>query len=97
MEGGTCVFRGDVKVGGTVGRNDEGKAFCVELDGACDEVGIACGYVVSMSDAGDTALFFEGVEGSGNGGDGNAETFRDSGRIQGGSLFALEKVEDAIG
>jgi hypothetical protein len=37
------------------------------------------------------------VEGAGNGGDGNAETFRESGRIQGGSLFALEEVEDAIG
>ncbi len=97
VEGGTCVFRGDVKVGGTVGRNDEGKAFCVELDGACDEVGIACGDVVSVPNTGDTTLFFEGVEGAGNGGDGNAETFGESGRIQGNSLFALEKVEDAIG
>ena len=37
------------------------------------------------------------MEGSGNGGDGNAETFRDSGRIQGGSLFALEEMKDAVG
>jgi hypothetical protein len=50
-----------------------------------------------MSNAGDAALFFEGVEGAGNGSDGNAETFGESGRIQGGSLFALEEVEDAIG
>ena len=97
VEGCTCVFGGDVKVRGSVGGNDEGEAFCVELDGACDEVGIAGGDEVSMSDAGDTALFFEGVKGAGNGGDGNAETFRESGRIQGGSLFALEEVEDAIG
>jgi hypothetical protein len=96
VEGGACIFGGDVKVGGSVGRNDEGKAFRVELDGACDEVCIAGGDVVGMSDAGNAALFFEGVEGAGNGGDGNAETFRESGRIQGGSLFALEEVKDAI-
>ena len=97
VKGRAGVFGGDVKVWGSVGGNDEGKAFGVELDGACDEVGIAGGDVVGMSDAGDAALFFEGVEGSGNGGDGNTETFRDSGRIQGGSLFALEQVKDAIG
>jgi hypothetical protein len=78
VEGGACIFGGDVKVGRSVGRNDEGKAFRVELDGACDEVGIACGDVVSMSDAGDTALFFERVEGAGNGWQGDAETFRES-------------------
>ena len=78
VKGGACIFGGDVKVWGSVGGNDEGKAFGVELDGAGDEIGIACGDVVSMSDAGDTALFFEGVEGSGNGSDGNAETFRES-------------------
>ena len=78
VKGRAGVFGGDVKVGGSVGGNDEGKAFGVELDGACDEVGIACGDVVGMSDAGDAALFFEGVEGAGNGGDGNAETFRES-------------------
>jgi len=97
VERGACVFGGDVKVGGSVGRNDEGEAFRVELDGACDEVCIACGDVVSSTYAGDTTLFFKGVEGAGNGGDGNAETFRKSGRIQGGSLFALEEVADAIG
>ena len=78
MEGGACVFSGDVKVGGSVGRNDEGKAFRVELNGACDEVCIACGDVVSMSDAGDTARFFERVKGAGNGWQGDAETFRES-------------------
>jgi hypothetical protein len=31
-----------------------------------------------MSDAGDTALFFERVEGAGNGWQGDAETFRES-------------------
>ena len=97
MEGGACVFGGNVKVGGSIGRDNEGEAFRVKLDGASDEVCIACGNVVGMSDAGDTTLFFEGVEGAGNGGDGNAETFGESGRIQGNSLFALEKVEDAIG
>lgn len=86
-----------MKVGGSVWRNDERESFCVELDGACDEVCIAGGDVVGMSDAGNTALFFEGVEGAGNDGEGNAETFGESGRIQRGSLFALEKVEDAIG
>ena len=86
-----------MKVGGSVGRNDEGKAFRVELDGSGDEVCIAGGDVVGMSDTGDAALFFKGVEGAGNGGDGNAETFRESGRIQGGSLFALEEVKDPIG
>jgi hypothetical protein len=78
VEGGTCVFGGDVKVRGSIGRDDEGKAFRVELDGACDEVGIAGGDVVGMSDAGDTALFFERVEGAGNGWQGDAETFRES-------------------
>jgi hypothetical protein len=97
VERGACVFGGDVKVGGSVGRNDECEAFRVELDGACDEVGIAGGDVVSVPNTGDTTLFFEGVEGAGNGGEGNAETFGESGRIQRGSLFALEKVEDAIG
>ncbi len=96
MQGGACVLGGNVKVGRSVGRNDEGEAFRVKLDGACDEVSIACGDVVGMSDAGNAALFFEGVEGAGNGGDGNAETFRDSGRIQGGSLFALEEMKDAV-
>jgi len=78
VEGGACVFSGDVKVGGSVGRNDEGKAFRVELNGACDEVCIAGGDVVSMSDAGDTARFFERVKGAGNGWQGDAETFRES-------------------
>jgi len=50
----------------------------VELDGACDEVGIAGGDVVSMSDAGDAARFFERVKGAGNGWQGDAETFRES-------------------
>ena len=97
VEGGACVFCGNVKVGRSVGRNDEGEAFRVKLDGACDEVSIACGDVVGMSDAGDAALFFEGVEGAGNGGEGNAETFRESGGIEGGGLFALEEVKDAVG
>ena len=97
VEGCTCVFGSDVKVGGSIGRNNEGEAFCVELDSACDEVCIACGDVVGMSDAGDTTLFFEGVEGTGYGSERNAETFRESGGIEGGGLFALEKVEDAIG
>ena len=78
VKGRAGVFGGDVKVGGSVGRNDEGKAFRVELDGACDEVSIAGGDVVSMSDAGDAALFFERVEGAGNGWQGDAETFRES-------------------
>jgi hypothetical protein len=78
VKGGAGVFGGDVKVGGSVGGNDEGKALRVELNGACDEVGIAGGDVVGMSDAGDAALFFERVEGAGNGGEGNAETFRES-------------------
>jgi hypothetical protein len=69
------VFGSDVKVGGSVGRNDEGEAFRVELDGAGHEVGIAGGDVVGMSDAGNAALFFEGMEGAGNGSEGNAETF----------------------
>ena len=97
MEGCTCVFGSDVKVGGSIGRNNEGEAFCVELDSACDEVCIACGDVVGMSDAGDTTLFFEGVEGTGNCSDRNAETFRESGGIEGGGLFALEEVKDPIG
>jgi hypothetical protein len=58
VEGGACVLCGDVKVGGSVGRNHEGKAFRVKLDGSGDEVCIACGDVVSMSDAGDAPLFF---------------------------------------
>jgi hypothetical protein len=78
VKGRAGVFGGDVKVGGSVGRNDEGEAFRVELNGACDEVGIAGGDVVGMSDAGDTALFFERVEGAGNGWQGDAETFRES-------------------
>jgi len=78
VKGRAGVFGGDVKVGGSVGRNDEGKALRVELNGAGDEVGIAGGDVVSMSDAGDTALFFERVEGAGNGWQGDAETFRES-------------------
>ena len=65
VEGGACIFGGNVKVGRSVGRNDEGKAFRVELDGACDEVGIACGYVVSMSDAGDYGPLFRGSGGFG--------------------------------
>ena len=97
MKGRAGVLGGDVKVGGSVGRNDEGKAFSMELDGAGDEVCIPCGDVVGMSDAGDAALFFEGVEGAGNGGYGNAETFGESGGIEGGGLFALEEVKDAIG
>jgi hypothetical protein len=44
---------------------------------------------VSVPNTGDTTLFFEGVEGAGNGGDGNAEPFGESGRIQWDSLFAL--------
>ena len=86
-----------MKVGRSVGRNDECEAFRVELDGSGDEVCIACGDVVGMSDAGDAALFFEGVEGAGNCSDRNAETFRESGRIEGGGLFALEEVKDAVG
>jgi hypothetical protein len=78
VKGRAGVFGGDVKVGGSVGRNDEGKAFRVELDGAGDEVCIAGGDVVSATDAGDTAFFFERVEGAGNGCQGNAETFRES-------------------
>jgi len=78
VKGRAGVFGGDVKVGGSVGRNDEGEAFGVELDGACDEVGIAGGDVVSMSDAGDAARFFERVKGAGNGWQGDAETFRES-------------------
>ena len=97
VEGGACVFGGDVKVGGSVGRNDECEAFGVELDGACNEVCIACGDVVGMSDAGDAALFFERVEGAGNGGEGNAETFGESGGIERGRLFALEEVKNATG
>ncbi len=97
VQGGACVFCGNVKVGRSVGRNDEGEAFRVKLDGACDEVSIACGDVVSMSDASDTTLFFEGVEGTGNCSDRNAETFRESGGIEGGGLFALEEVKDPIG
>jgi hypothetical protein len=78
VKGRAGVLGGDVKVGGTVGGNDEGKAFGVELDGAGDEVGIAGGDVVSMSDAGDAARFFERVKGAGNGWQGDAETFRES-------------------
>jgi len=58
VEGGACVFGGDVKVGGSVGRDDEREAFRVELDSACDEVCIARGDVVGMSEAGDAPLFF---------------------------------------
>jgi len=97
VKGGACILGGDVKVGGSVGRNDEGEAFRVKLDGACDEVSIACGDVVSVADASDTTLFFEGVEGTGNCSDRNAETFRESGGIEGGGLFALEEVKDPIG
>jgi hypothetical protein len=78
VKGRAGVLGGDVKVRGSVGRNDEGEAFRVELDGSCDEVGIAGGDVVSMSDAGDTARFFERVKGAGNGWQGDAETFRES-------------------
>jgi hypothetical protein len=78
VKGRAGVLGGDVKVGGSVGRNDEGKAFSMELDGAGDEVCIPCGDVVSATDTGDTALFFERVEGAGNGCQGNAETFRES-------------------
>jgi hypothetical protein len=78
VKGRAGVLGGDVKVGGSVGGNDEGKAFRVELNGACDEVGIAGGDVVSMSDAGDAARFFERVKGAGNGCQGDAEAFRES-------------------
>jgi hypothetical protein len=97
VKGRAGVFGGDVKVGGSVGRNDEGEAFCVELNGACDEVGIAGRDVVGMSDAGDAPLFFQSEESPRDRRNGDAETFRESGRIQGGSLFALEEVEDTIG
>ena len=91
------VFGGDVKVGGSIGRNDERKAFRVELDGAGHEVGIAGGDVVGMSDAGDAALFFKSVEGAGNGSEGNAEAFGESGGIEWGRLFALEEGEESVG
>ena len=91
------VFSGDVKVGGSIGRNDEGKAFRVELDGASHEVGIAGGDVVGMSDAGDAALFFEGVESASNGSEGNAEAFGKSGGVERGCLFALEEGEESVG
>jgi hypothetical protein len=97
VKGRAGVLGGDVKVGGSVGRNDEGKAFSMELDGAGDEVCIPCGDVVSATDTGDTALFFERVEGAGNGCQGNAETFRESRGIERGRLFALEEVKNAIG
>jgi len=58
VEGCTCVFGSDVKVRGSIGRNDECEAFRVELDGACNEVCIAGGDVVGMSEAGDAPLFF---------------------------------------
>jgi hypothetical protein len=58
VECGACVFGSDVKVGRSVGRNDECEAFRVELDGACNEVCIAGGDVVGMSEAGDAPLFF---------------------------------------
>jgi hypothetical protein len=97
VEGGTCVFGGDVKVRGSIGRDDERETFCVELDGACDEVGIAGGDVVGMSYAGDAPLFFQSEESPRDRRKGDAESFGEGGRIQGGSLFALEEVKNTIG
>jgi len=75
VEGGACVFGGDVKVRRSIGRNDEGKAFRVELDGACDEVGIEGSDVVGMSDAGDAPLFFQSEESPRDRRKGDAESF----------------------
>jgi hypothetical protein len=97
VEGGAGVFGCDVEIGGSVGGNDKGEAFGVKLDGAGDEIGIACGDVVGMADAGDAALFFEGEKGAGDGGEGNAEAFGEGGGIERGSFFALEEGNKAVG
>jgi len=97
VEGGAGVFGCDVEIGGSVGWNDEGEAFGVKLDGAGDEIGIACGDVVGVADAGDAALFFEGEKGAGDGGEGNAEAFGEGGGIEWGSFFALEEGKKAVG
>jgi hypothetical protein len=81
VEGGTCVFGGDVKVRGSIGRDDERESFCVELDCACDEVGIAGGDVVGMSYAGDAPLFFQSEESPRDRRKGDAESFGEGGRI----------------
>jgi len=97
VECGACVFGGDVKVGGSVGWNDEGEAFRVKLDGACDEVGIASGDVVGVADSGDAALFFQREESAGNGSEGNAEALGEGGGIKWGSFFPLEEGKKAVG
>ena len=97
VEGGAGVFGCDVEIGGSVGGNDEGEAFGVKLDGAGDEIGIACGDVVGVADAGDAALFFEREKGAGDGGEGNAEAFGEGGGIEWGSFFALEEGKKAVG
>jgi hypothetical protein len=75
VEGCTCVFGGNVKVRGSIGRNDEGEAFRVKLDGACYEVSIACGDVMGMSYAGDAPLFFQSEESPRDRRKGDAESF----------------------
>jgi hypothetical protein len=97
VEGGAGVFGCDVEIGGSVGGNDEGEAFGVKLDGAGDEIGIACGDVVGVADAGDATLFFEREKGAGDGGEGNAEAFGEGGGIERGSFFALEEGKKAVG
>ena len=97
VECGACVFGGDVEIGGSVGWNDEGEAFRVKLDGAGDEIGIACGDVVSVADAGDAALFFQREESAGNSGEGDAEALGEGGGIKWGSFFPLEEGKKAVG
>ena len=97
VEGGAGVLGGDVKIGRAIGRNDKSEAFGMELDGAGDEIGIAGGDVVVLPNPSERAVLFEGVESTGDGGEGDAETFGEGGWIERGGFFALEKSKEAIG
>ena len=97
VEGAAGVLGGDVKIGRAIGRNDKSEAFGMELDGAGDEIGIAGGDVVVLPNPSERAVLFEGVESTGDGGEGDAETFGEGGWIERGGFFALEKSKEAIG
>ena len=97
VEGGAGVLGGDVKIGRAIGRNDKSEAFGMELDGAGDEIGIAGGDVVVLPNPSERAVLFEGVESTGDGGEGDAETFGEGGWIERGGFFALEQSKEAIG
>lgn len=97
VEGGAGIFRGDVKIGRAIGRNNKSEAFGMELNGAGDEVGIAGGDVVVLANPSESAVLFEGVESAGDGGEGDAETFGEGGWIERGGFLALEKGKESIG